>query len=987
MLEKLTFYTRHSINDLRVNGQRTLFALLCIAAGVAAIVSLQTLGVMIQDTLTGSIQESNRGDIRLSPNPGSDVTEAVKQRGIDEGVVTEGSLFSTQTFSLTGIGTMRTWFSSNYPGSEITYRQAVNDVSAGLSINIPARDASKTFVMPYIIDAKVYPFYGTRKTEDGQPLSVVLQGPNDIVLSRNLADDLGAEVGDTVSLSGASEDFTLRGIVATSEESGFDNIQGSLFGYYYIDLSAVSLFSNMTQAADVIYVKLPPTANVSAVKDRFEQRFPYLSDTTTIDLKDQNSQISDAVTQLVTVMGLVSLLIGGIGIVNTMLVIVSRRTTEVAVLKTIGLEAEQVTVLFLVEAVLMGIFGSILGIVLGWVAAYAIKGVAENFLAQTLTFRITLSPPLTGFIVGVLVTTIFGFLPTLAAGQVRPNLVLRPSDTVVPKAGRARSFAALLFVMLAISLVAQPLINNLLSGQTLRAAASGVGGFLGLLMGLTLLAGGLFGGWTHHKLWRRILRWLLMVPGLPILGALFGLGVPALLILFASFITVGVLYVVLWVLIWLVGRFFPAWRFVDLRIALRSMLAAKGRNASTLLALVIGVFTLSLITMLAGTITKRFEQLLQNEVGGNVIVFAAGQNGTLDKVNSVLDSVPGVESYSSVGTYDAMFASITDQATGQTWTIDDLKANIEANAKGSRQNGEDTLTWLNGIDARGVDSNLPDVAFYAGRQLTPADTGPWDPANGNYPPIVISAYQETIDAGIKVGDLITYNLSSKNNGATALVPGAQQKETITFEIVGMVDRTGNQISVNFGSMNYAPSTAFSTPPDAISAIVQVDEANIRDLRQQMNQIPGVFVLETKMLNDLINSVIKQFTSFPILVAALSLIVGGIVIANSVALSTLERRREIAVMKAVGLQRERVLGMLLLEYGLMGVIGGLIGVGLGGIGLLYMLTQSFGGEMGSSIPYVTAFELMALCVGIALAAAVLTAWNASGEKPLNVLRYE
>ena len=111
------------------------------------------------------------------------------------------------------------------------------------------------------------------------------------------------------------------------------------------------------------------------------------------------------------------------------------------------------------------------------------------------------------------------------------------------------------------------------------------------------------------------------------------------------------------------------------------------------------------------------------------------------------------------------------------------------------------------------------------------------------------------------------------------------------------------------------------------------------------------------------------------------------IANSVALSTLERRREIAIMKAVGLQRERVLGMLLLEYGLMGVIGGLIGVGLGGVGLLFLLVRSFGGSLGKSIPYLTGLELMALCVGIALLAAILTAWSASGEKPLNVLRYE
>src|SRR5512134_1156301 len=67
MLERLRFYTRHSLNDLRVNRRRTIFALICIAAGVAAVVSLQNLAVMMNNALTGSLQETNRGDIRMSP--------------------------------------------------------------------------------------------------------------------------------------------------------------------------------------------------------------------------------------------------------------------------------------------------------------------------------------------------------------------------------------------------------------------------------------------------------------------------------------------------------------------------------------------------------------------------------------------------------------------------------------------------------------------------------------------------------------------------------------------------------------------------------------------------------------------------------------------------------------------------------------------------------------------------------------------------------
>jgi ABC-type antimicrobial peptide transport system permease subunit len=1062
MIEKLRFYTRHSFNDLSVNGQRTLFALLCIAAGVAAIVSLQTLGVMIKDTLTGSIQESNRGDIRITIPFGGDGggnsnanQDKLNQQGIDEGVLVDGGAFASNYVSAQGIETIKTWFEQNYPGTEVTYRQALNGLTSGQSISLPAKDTDKPVVMPFVVEANQYPYYGKRTVKSGQTLSEVLQAPTDIVLSQNLADDLNANVGDAVRLSGGSEDFIVRGIMPTDEESGFENVLGSLFGYYFIDVRSVNLLANMKPGAEQLYVKLPNTDQVDAVNTAFEKRFPYLDTTTTTDLEKQNSDISKYVGQLVTVMGLVSLLIGGIGIVNTMLVIVSRRTTEIAVLKTIGMEGEQITVLFLVEAVLMGFFGSLLGIVLGWLAAYAIKGVAEGFLAQTLAYRITVGPALTGLIVGVLITAIFGFIPTLAAGQVRPNFVLRPSETIVPQAGRARSFAALLFVMLAISLVAQPLIHDLLNSQTLKSAAQSIGAVLGFLMGAAMLAGGVLADRTGGRRLLRLVRWLALIPGLPVLGFLFGYYVPALLLLFGTFITVGILYVLLLVLIWTIGGgsladiwalkwkrirkfrrsrarksgwqgnvivrrlidlgliiatipiwllnaavvivMIPFWllgraiqwlAFVDFKLALRSMLASKGRNASTLMALVVGVFTLSLITMLATAITNRFQELIVNEVGGNVIVMAVGSPTTLQNVQTRLDALDGVKSYSLLSTFQTKLVSATYTDSGQTATLDQLKTRARLTLekeKNTQINANALDQDLGGIDAREVSSNLPSVKFYAGRQLNASDSGPWDASKGNYPPIVIGADEAVIASGLKVGDLLTFEIAGSSG-----IGSQGTTQDVTFVIVGMVDRTGNHININFGSQNYAPKSAFDAlglSPDMVSAIVDVDPSQIRALRQSMNQETGVFVLETKVLNDLIQQLIKQFTSFPILVAGLSLVVGGIVIANSVALSTLERRREIAIMKAVGLQRERVLGMLLLEYGLMGLIGGLIGVGLGGVILLLMLVQAFGGELGRSIPYFTALQLMALCVLIALVAAIVTAWRASGEKPLNVLRYE
>lgn len=1011
MLEKLRFYIQHSINDLRVNGQRTLFALLCIAAGVAAIVSLMTLGVMIDDALTGSVQETNHGDIRLAATEGG-VSDEALQRGQDENVIAEEGQFAVRYFPASGIGKIQAWFASNYPNqAEITYRQVFTSLTDGISVSIPGK-GDKAFVTPYMVETDVYPFYGTVQDEEGRSLDEMINAPTDVVISQNLADDLDADVGDTFKVSGATQDFTIAGIVPTDSESGFENLLGALLGYYYLDTSALDLFSGMDKAADVIYVKLDDPSMTTEVSDAFERRFPYVSSRTTEDLKDQNSEISDAVGQLITVMGLVSLLIGGIGIVNTMQVIVSRRTTEIAVLKTIGLEGEQITVLFLVEALLMGIAGSLIGIVIGWIAVFGIKGVAEAFTAQQLDFHITLQPPLTGFVVGILVTAIFGFLPTLSAGTVRPNLVLRPTDSVMPSSGRLRSFVAIVFVMLALSVVAQPLVGDLLSTGTvgeqydqaveqldeepttelpesirdielMRLMTAGLGAFLGLLMAVPMLIGGIWSGWAQRNILFRLVRWPLLLFGLPLLTALFGFAFPALLLMFSTFISVAILYVVLWVLIWLVGHFFPTWRFVDLKIALRSMLATKGRAASTLLALVVGVFTLSLITMLADAITNRFEELLVEQTGGNVIVLAAGGVDTLDQIETRLDSIEGVNSYAALQNYQLHLRTVRDVSAGETLEYQTLKDRA-VDEVGTEM--ADMLDfYLGSVDARSLDSNLPEVEFYAGRQLRPGDGGPYNPEEGDYPPLVIGGNEAVLATGIEVGDLLTFETVGASSNPLAM---GQTPRELTFEVVGIIDNRGGQISTEASSPNYAPLAAFEgIRPNTVSAVVDVAEASVPDVRRSLNEVPGVFVLETRLLNDLVNRVIDRFTSFPILVAALALFTGGVVIANSVALTTLERRREIGIMKAVGLQRERVLGMLLMEYGLMGFIGGLIGVGIGGAILLALLSMAFGGELGNSIPYLTALGLMALCIIIALVAAIMTAWPASGEKPLNVLRYE
>lgn len=272
MVEKLRFYTRHSLNDLWVNKQRTLFALLCIAAGVAAIVSLQTLGVMIEDSLTGSVQEANRGDIRISMleelegEEDQSEKDAAIEQATEDGLLAEDDLYDQRYISPAGIELIQNWVDEHAPGSQVTYRQVTVGAVAGMIVSNPDNEAEQPFVSPYIIDARQYPLYGTRATEAGEPLSAVLQAPTDMVLSRNLADSLGAEVGDTLKVSGATQNFTVRGIVPTKDEGGFENIIGNIIGYYYLDLSALGLFEDsLPPGASEMYIRLADPAQVDTV--------------------------------------------------------------------------------------------------------------------------------------------------------------------------------------------------------------------------------------------------------------------------------------------------------------------------------------------------------------------------------------------------------------------------------------------------------------------------------------------------------------------------------------------------------------------------------------------------------------------------------------------------------------------------------------------------------------------------------------------------
>ena len=163
--------------------------------------------------------------------------------------------------------------------------------------------------------------------------------------------------------------------------------------------------------------------------------------------------ISQYLSDFVVVMGLGALLIGGVGIMNTMLVLVRRRTKEIAAVKTFGLRGGQVAALFFTEALILGLIGSLLGIIVGVGLSVIVNQYGAVALRQALTWQIYPEALVFGFTLGMIVTAIFGVAPVLTAVKVRPSIILRPNENHWVALGVLQSIALVVFVTLCLGLV------------------------------------------------------------------------------------------------------------------------------------------------------------------------------------------------------------------------------------------------------------------------------------------------------------------------------------------------------------------------------------------------------------------------------------------------------------------------------------------------------------------------------------------------------
>ncbi len=911
MTHRLRFYFMYALRNIRRGGRWTTLAILCVAAGVATVVALRSLGLAVGDTLTDNVRIEVKGDL------------LIRNDSIFGGFGSN----DPRAFSPAELQDLLAWAEAK--GAKTAA------FMSGRNMQLTKTDGGQfgrpSFIGSNFIDPRTYPPTHDILALDppGAPLADLFTGGNDVVISDNLASQNDISIGDTVRVSGAEETFTVRGIVSVAEESSVTNFLNAFFGFAYFDLANAQAAINEEFAPNrigLLFPEPPDEATLDDLAAELEALAPAVRSTDIYDFLARYEVISQYLGDFVVVMGLGALLIGGVGIMNTMLVLVRRRTNEIAAVKTFGLRGRQVAALFLAEGLILGFIGSLIGLIVGIGLSLIVNEYGSVALRQPLIWKIYPEALLFGFALGLLVTAIFGVAPILTAVKVRPSIILRPNENHLVALGLLQSLLLLIFVTISLGLIVGHIVRPSfeLTARRLAAVSEGDNDFaLTVDRADSPRRGPVSNSAINSD----------FSPSLPYLAGIAGVA--------ATFAIFAVLIALLWLIIFLIGKV-PSLGQVTLRLAQRNLSTNRLRTAITLLALSAGMFALSSIAFVGEGTRELLNLQLSRTFGGNVLVFpfpGLPQSLIKNAIDNALDDVD-ITYRSTIDTYDAQALNLNGAP---------LPADSQL----------EFAVWQS--DKPDIYSGQP--ALYAGRMLTLEDAGQ---------PLIVLPLEFADPLDIALGDRLRLDIAPD----------------LELEVIGIMGNSGGGVSFGGPGGIIPPAVLPASLNSGFTLYAfQVPDAELNRALAQLSSVIFALAIDVQFIDGLISRLIDQFAAIPTIVGLLSLFAAAVIMANTVALATLERRRQIGILKAIGLTSRRVLQVMFIESSLIGLLSALLGIG---VSALCISLLSAAGGIAIPLPAdarLTALALFIAALLIGWAATFLSARVALKERVMNVLRYD
>jgi putative ABC transport system permease protein len=397
-----------TFSAVTANKVRSSLTILGIVIGIGSVIAMVSIGQGAQNSVQSSIQSIGANLLTVAPGV---------QRGGAGGPVSSGR-GSAQTLTQTDSDAIAKLSGVKAVSPELNSRLQVT--AKGKNTNTQVTGATAVYFTVHNVEAAAGSLFNASQVQTAERIAIIGPSVRDDLFGTDVADP----TGQTIKINGL--EFKIIGMTKSKGGTGFQNPDNAI----YVPLTSAQRYLSKTTYLGSIAVQAQD-ANVmtqlqqditSLLLTRHHITDPTQADFNVINQADivaTASSVTSIFTTLLASVAGISLLVGGIGIMNMMLTTVTERTREIGLRKAIGAQRGDITMQFLAEAVLLTLLGGLLGILLGWSLSWGVAHFAS------ITTKVSLNSILLAIGVSGGIGIIFGYYPARRAAKMNPIEALR----------------------------------------------------------------------------------------------------------------------------------------------------------------------------------------------------------------------------------------------------------------------------------------------------------------------------------------------------------------------------------------------------------------------------------------------------------------------------------------------------------------------------------------------------------------------------------